>query len=99
MSTFEQKIANLNNWTIELTHKIIFEYDRFLSIKSSNPDLIPPDKIEKLWKFHILLTENYYNYCNQKFNKIIHYDHTLLYTSAEKLNKILTTIKIYKRTI
>jgi hypothetical protein len=96
MSTFEQKIANLNNWTIELTHKIIFEYERFLTIKASNQDLIPPDKIEKLWIFHILLTENYYNYCNHKFNKIIHYDHTLIHTSEEKLNKILTTIKIYK---
>ena len=50
MSIFEQKIAKLNGWTIELTHKIIFEYERFLSLKSTNPDLIPPDKINKIWK-------------------------------------------------
>lgn len=96
MTMNEHIIAKFNNWTLDLTVKIIFEYERFLSIKSSNPDLIPSDKIDKLWKFHILSTENYYNYCNQKFNKIIHYDNTQLLTSDEKLNKILTTIQIYK---
>ena len=96
MTTFEQKIAYQNNWTIELTYKIIFEYERFLMLKSINPYLIPSDKIVKLWKFHILSTENYYNYCSQKFNKIIHFDHVLPCTSEEKLNKLLTTIKIYK---
>ena len=96
MTSFEQKIANYNNWSIEYTNDVIFEYERFLLIKSNNIDSIPSDKIEKLWKFHILSMENYKNYCNQKFNKIINYDHTNEISSEEKLKKIINTIKIYK---
>lgn len=96
----EEKIAKDNNWSIELTKKIIYEYERFLFLKSTNPDLLPSDKIEKIWKFHVLMTENYYNYCNQKFNKIIHMDWNNMHSigNYEKLELILKTIKIYKNT-
>lgn len=96
MVSFEQKIADHYGWTIELTTNIIFEYERFLVIKSTNPDVFPPDKIEKIWRFHILSTENYQNYCNKKFNKFIHFDNCLNITSDEKLKKIINTILIYK---
>lgn len=96
MVSFEQQIADYYGWTIELTTNVIFEYERFLVIKSRNYDIFPPDKIEKLWKFHILSTENYQNYCNKKFNKIIHYDNCQNITSDEKLKKIINTILIYK---
>lgn len=94
----EEKISKDNNWALELTRKIIYEYERFLFLKSTNFDLIPSDKIEKIWKFHVLMSENYYNYCNQKFNKIIHMDVNLLNSSMsyEKLELILKTIRIYK---
>lgn len=96
MTSFEQKIANYNNWSIEFTKNVIFEYERFLSIKSNDIDSIPSDKIEEVWKFHILSTENYQNYCNQKFNKFIHYDQTKEFSSEEKLKKIINTLTIYK---
>ena len=34
MSSFEEKIANFYGWSIDLTNTIIFEYERFLQIKS-----------------------------------------------------------------
>jgi hypothetical protein len=77
MVLFEEKVATHYKWTLELTNKIIFEYERFMKIRSSNEDTYPPNKIEDLWKFHILCTENYINYSNNKFNKIIYHDNMI----------------------
>lgn len=74
MTTFEQKIVKHYNWTDELTTKIIYEYERFLAIKLSNPQATPSDLIDKLWKYHVLNLEIYCNYCNQKFGKLIYYE-------------------------
>ena len=71
MSSFEQKIANYYDWTLDFTNKVIFEYERFLAIKLVNQEIYPSEQIEKIWKFHILCTEHYYNYCNPFFYLVL----------------------------
>jgi len=71
MSTFEEKISQFYGWNLDLTKQIIFEYERFLQIKSIQNDVVPSEKINMCWEYHILNMEFYFNYSNTKFNKII----------------------------
>jgi hypothetical protein len=69
-------------------------------LKSNNNNIICSNDIHKIWKFHVLSVEEYYNYCMTKFGKIINYnfieneDKELL--SEMKINYILATINYYK---
>jgi hypothetical protein len=108
--SFEEQIAKYNNWTLVYTNKVIQEYERFMHLKSINSTnislkLIPSDDIDKLWQYHILSTELYYNYCMNKFNKIIHYNPSnainpfcLLSNLNERREELLNTLKCYKLT-
>ena len=71
MSSFEEQLAKYNDWSLDYCKKVIFEFERFITIRANNNDTSPPDKIEKLWHSLILNTEFYINYCNNKFGKII----------------------------
>ena len=98
MSIDIKEISSYNNWTIEQTEKIIFEYERFLQMKSINNDIIVPEQIEKMWKYHCLNTEFYYNYCTQKFNKILNYSTNQNKQDNNILLNIIQTIEIYQKT-
>jgi hypothetical protein len=96
MSLIEQHISKVNNWTIEYCNKVIFEFERFLSIKISDNNVYPSNDINKLWESIILNTEFYINYCNQKFNKIIYFNQIENNDETTKKNKILNLFKLYK---
>ena len=101
MNTFEEQIAIHYNWTVEYCNKVIFEYERFLHMKFNNPNICGSDDIYKLWQYHILSTESYYNYCMSKFNKIIHHtmDDNIDNIKKDKdkyIRNLLNTYNCYK---
>ena len=95
MSTFQENLSKYYNWTIDFSNKVIFEYERFLRLKSTYNDIISSTYIDKLWKYHILNVEDYYNYCTRTFGKIINYDQ---YDNTNNMIKILNTINHYTNT-
>ncbi len=97
MTTFEENIAKYHNWDIILCNKVIFEYERFLFLKSYYLDAYPSEYIKKLWQYHILNTEHYFNYCMSKFNKIIHHNINDYIDSTNNKNKIIGTINEYNK--
>lgn len=97
MSSFEEQISDYNKWTIDYTKKVIVEYERFMILKSTNPNSSPSESIEKLWHYHILCTESYYNYCMQKFNKIIHHNINNNIDQYTKISLLVSTIQQYKQ--
>jgi hypothetical protein len=54
MSSFEEQIANNFKWSLEYCNKVIFEYERFLTLKLTSNNIVPSIDIYKLWKYHIL---------------------------------------------
>jgi hypothetical protein len=92
MSTFQENIAKYYNWNIDYTNQVIYEYEKFIYLKSKYNDIIPSIDIDKLWKYHIFSVNEYYNYCMQNCGKIINYD------PFEEINiqKISNTINSYK---
>jgi hypothetical protein len=96
MSLIEQHICKINNWTIEYCNKVIFEFERFISIKINENNIYPSNDINKLWESIILNTEFYINYCNQKFNKIIYFNQIENGDETTKKHKILNLFKLYK---
>ena len=67
-------ISQFNNWNIDYTYEILYEYEKFLELKNKNESLLPSPPIDILWQTHILNTKSYYNYCINKFGKIIHHN-------------------------
>ena len=45
------------DWSDQYVKAVIFEYERFLYIKSLDTVFLPPDPINKLWNIHILYTD------------------------------------------
>ena len=98
MSSFEENIAKYNNWSIDFCNKVIFEFERFISIRSNNPNTSPSDYIDKLWHSIILNTEFYIDYCLKKFGKIIHHNTFDSFDLNQRKIRIINTINIYKST-
>ena len=96
MTTFEENISKYFNWTIDYTHKVIYEYERFLYLKATYLDILPSCDIHKLWKYHIFIPIEYYNYCITKFSKIINYNPNQ--KIINNYNDILNTLTCYKNT-
>ena len=86
------------DWSDQYVKAVIFEYERFLYIKSLDTVFLPPDPINKLWNIHILYTEDYYNYCMEKFNKLIHYIPDMILDHKDKQLNISKTLKMYIKT-
>lgn len=95
MATQEEQISEYCQWSLDYTKKVIPEYERFITIRSTNPDAGPSDSIDKLWHYHILCTELYYNYCMKNFGKIIHHN-IMLTNQSEKISRLSLTMKLYK---
>lgn len=95
MSTFEEQIAIYHNWSIEYCNKVIFEYERFLYLRLDNLNIIASDDIYKLWKYHILNTENYSTYCLTKFGKIINHNSFIEMNKETRNNRLILTVQEY----
>ena len=96
MTTFEENISKYFNWTIDYTNKVIYEYERFLYLKANNLDIIPSNDIYKLWKYHILIPTEYYNYCISKYSKIIDFNPNQKFIN--NYINIFNTLTCYKNT-
>ena len=81
----------LYNWDNKYTYSVLYEYERFMYIRSLDSYTSPPESIEKFWHIHILYTENYYNYCIDNYGKFIHHNPD---TSLDQ-KRITNTIKLY----
>lgn len=100
MSSFEEQIAKYHNWTADHCRKVVAEYERFLQLKASN-HLLPlsaSDDIDKLWHFHILCTESYYNYCTNKYGKFIHHNLVDSSDQAQRQQRLINTNNCYRNT-
>ena len=95
MSTFEEQIAIYHNWSIEYCNKVIFEYERFLYLRADNSNMIASDDIYKLWKYHILTTENYSTYCLTKFGKVINHNPFIELNKETRNNRFIQTLEEY----
>jgi len=96
MSILNETIAKHYNWSIDYTNQVIYEYERFMYLKANFIDILQSEDIDKLWKYHILLPENYYNYCISKFGKIINYNQIEILEN--NYCKISNTLTYYKNT-
>jgi hypothetical protein len=96
MSILNETISKHYNWSIDYTNKVIHEYERFMYIKANFIDILQPNDIDKLWKYHILLPENYYNYCISQFGKIINYNQIEI--QENNYSKLSNTLTYYKNT-
>ena len=67
-------ISKYNNWSLDYTFQVQFEYERFLLLRNMDENLSPSDSIDMFWHTHILDTKSYYNYCMNKYGKIIHHN-------------------------
>jgi len=97
MSTFEEQIAIYHNWSIEYCNKVIFEYERFLHLRINNQNIIASDDIYKLWKYHILTTENYTTYCLTKFGIVISHNPFNEINKETKYNRLIQTLEEYQK--
>lgn len=87
-------ISKYNNWSPLYTEQVQFEYERFLELRNIDDKLSPSDIIDKFWHTHILDTKLYYNYCVNKFFRIIHHDpNDSLNQQARKIRFCSTLIK------
>lgn len=98
MSLDLETISICNEWSLDFTEKISFEYERFLILRSLNSKLLPSDLIYKFWLAHILDTSSYCQYCLYRFNKIIDNNFIELLDQKLKNIRIAHTIIKYKDT-
>lgn len=49
VSFFEPKVISIYyNWDFNYTNQVIFEYERFMILRATNPNLSPSNSIDKL---------------------------------------------------
>ncbi len=96
MDFAKEQTKKRNFWTNEYADKIFSEYERFMVLKNIDEECSPSDDIDSLWHQIILDTELYWNYCTEKFNKIIHHKpQNSIDQHARKL-RLEKTIGLYK---
>lgn len=89
-------ISKYNNWNIQYTYQVQFEYERFLELRNQDENLSPSDSIDLFWHTHILDTKFYYNYCMNKYKKIIHHNPIDSLNQEARKKRFETTILKYK---
>ena len=51
-------ISKYNNWSLDYTFQVQFEYERFLLLRNMDENLSPSDSIDIFWHTHILDTKS-----------------------------------------
>ena len=96
MQNILHQVKTSNSWSDEYTQAVLFEYERFLTLRSENETLSPSDDIDKFWHQHILNTKHYYEYCMTKFsNRFVHHNPMDACDQTAKQQRLLKTIKFY----
>src|SRR6185312_12171046 len=76
---------------------VLFEYKRFMSLKSQYPFMSPSDNIDKFWHAHLLYTQLYYDYCMTNFHRLIHHDPDMAIDQKARQVRITNTLKQYEK--
>jgi len=85
-------------WNTRFAGKVVYEYKRFMYLRSLDSDCSPSDSIDQFWKVHILYTENYNRFCIENFGKFIHHNSDESLDQEFKQKTIGRTIKLYMKT-
>jgi uncharacterized protein YeeX (DUF496 family) len=85
-------------WNTSFAGKVVYEYKRFMYLRSIDSNCSPSDSIDQFWKVHILYTENYNSFCIENFGKFIHHNPDTSLDQESKQKTISKTIKLYMRT-
>ena len=90
--------ARYNEWDRPMCEKVRFEYERFMELRATNPNLSPPDQIDKFWHTHILDTNSYLSYCLTQWNRIIHHNPAEAQDQLARAIRLSNTLTVYKET-
>lgn len=71
--SFEDKLAQANNWTPEYTQKVIEEYKKFMFLVITHGGAAPSDPIDQVWHQHILYTKDYHEFCMHFAGRFLHH--------------------------
>lgn len=99
--TFTDRLARENNWSLEYSHRAVFEYKKFIFlIVISDFSQTPSDQIDQVWHLHLLYTKSYWiDFCKHTLNRHIHHGPT---KGAEQRGLFKTqysrTLKFYEKT-
>lgn len=88
--------ARYNGWDRPMCEKVRFEYERFMELRATNPNLSPPDQIDKFWHTHILDTNSYLSYCLNKWNRVIHHNPAEAQDQLARAIRLGNTLIAYK---
>lgn len=94
-SIIEQVIFTYK-WDYRMAGDVALEYEKFMILRNENPNLSPPDNIDKFWHQHILNTNHYYNYCLNKFHKLIHHNPVDSLDQTARSIRLQNTIIAYR---
>ena len=89
-------ISKYNKWSLNFTTQVQFEYERFLELRNIDEKLSPSDLIDIFWHTHILDTKSYYDYCINKFGKIVHHNPSDSLNQEARKNRFCSTLNKYK---
>ncbi|MEL6930426.1 MAG: TIGR04222 domain-containing membrane protein, partial [Cyanobacteria bacterium J06600_6] len=60
--TFNQRLARENAWSIEYTHRVIEEYQKFIFLAVFAGHIVTPSEpIDRVWHLHLTYTRSYWN--------------------------------------
>lgn len=75
---FAARLARENSWTQEYSHRVIFEYKRFvwLAMRSGHP-VTPSEEVDEAWHLHLCYTRSYWDeMCGQILGRPLHHGPT-----------------------
>jgi len=86
------------SWDASFAGKVVYEYKRFIYLKSLDSNCYPSDSIDQFWQLHILFTENYSRFCIENFGKFVHHIPDMSLDKKARKERIGRTIKLYMLT-
>lgn len=75
--SFQERLANENDWTVEYAQAAIEEYKRFTYLAVlSEQELMPPYSVEQVWRLHLTCTRHYWGEFTRALGRQLHYKPT-----------------------
>ena len=76
--SFSSRLARENNWSLEFSLRVVFEYKRFMFlICLADHPLTPSDEVDQVWHLHLLYTESYWTeFCEKTIGRKIQHGPT-----------------------
>ena len=100
--SFEQRLAEENNWSSSYVKKVIVEYKRFLFLAVTCSHSVTPSwEVDQAWHLHLLYSRSYWDeLCNQVLQFPLHHNPTKGGDNQGKkfFNDYTKTLESYKKT-